>query len=64
MVGAIGVHLGLYKLILRRSSPLFGSQFHIPSRKDIDPKLLGGAAVFGWVGVSVAFVQVRGLFLQ
>ena len=47
MVGAIGAHLALYKLILRRSSPIFGSQFHIPSRRDIDPKLLGGAAIFG-----------------
>lgn len=47
MVGAIGVHLALYRLILRRSSPLFGDTFHIPNRRDINPKLVGGAALFG-----------------
>ena len=47
MVGAIGVHLALYRLILRRDSPLFTDEFHIPTRRDIDGKLVGGAALFG-----------------
>lgn len=47
MVGAIGVHLTLYRLILRHQSPLFGDTFHIPTRRDINPQLVGGAALFG-----------------
>ena len=47
MVGAIGIHLILYRLILRRKSPLFTEKFHIPTRSDITPQLIGGSAVFG-----------------
>ena len=47
MVGAIGVHLVLYRLILRRQSPLFSDRFHIPTRRDISPQLVRGAALFG-----------------
>lgn len=47
MVGGIGAHLIVYRLILRRSSPIFGSSFGIPTRVDIDPRLVGGAALFG-----------------
>jgi uncharacterized membrane protein YedE/YeeE len=47
MVSAIGVHLLLYRLILRRQSPLFSDRFHIPTRRDINPRLVGGAALFG-----------------
>ena len=47
MVGAIGVHLSLYRLILRRQSPLFADRFHIPTCRDISPSLVGGAALFG-----------------
>jgi uncharacterized membrane protein YedE/YeeE len=47
MVGAIGVHLLLYRLILRRQSPLFADRFHIPTHRDISPQLVGGSALFG-----------------
>lgn len=47
MVGAIGVHLVLFRLILRRSSPLFAERFRVPTRTDIDTRLVGGAALFG-----------------
>ncbi|MGB0591105.1 MAG: DUF6691 family protein [Myxococcota bacterium] len=47
MVGGIGVHLALYRLILGRQSPLFGDHFHIPTRRDLTWELVGGAAVFG-----------------
>ena len=47
MVGAIGVHLVLFRLILRRSSPLFAERFRVPARTDIDTRLVGGAALFG-----------------
>ena len=47
MVGAIAVHLTLYRLILRRPSPLFAEQFGIPSASHVDGRLLAGAGLFG-----------------
>ena len=47
MMGAIAVHALLYRLIRSRPSPIFAETFAIPSRKDIDPKLIGGSALFG-----------------
>ena len=47
MLGAIGVHLLFYRVIVRRTSPLFSEDFHIPSRRDMTPKLIIGAALFG-----------------
>ena len=46
-IGALGVHLLLYRLILRRKSPLFCSQFHFPTRRDITPQLVVGSGLFG-----------------
>ena len=37
MVGAIGVHLLLFKFILRRESPIFGSHFQMPTDGTLDP---------------------------
>jgi len=55
MAGAIGVHALLFLMIKKRSSPLLDSKFHLPTKKDIDGKLLLGAALFGigwgWVGI-------------
>jgi uncharacterized protein len=47
MVGAILVHAVLYRLIRRRTTPLFASTFTVPTRTDIDARLVGGAALFG-----------------
>lgn len=47
MVGAIAVHFVAYRLVMRRSSPLFDTKFHLPTRKDIDARLVVGAAIFG-----------------
>jgi uncharacterized protein len=47
MIGAIATHLVLLRLILRRAGPVFGGSFQIPTRKDIDAKLVAGAALFG-----------------
>jgi len=47
MMGAIAVHLVAYRIVVRRSSPLFDSKFHVPTRKDIDRRLVLGAALFG-----------------
>jgi len=47
MIGAILMHAVLYRLIRRRPAPLFASAFSIPTRTDIDTRLVGGAALFG-----------------
>lgn len=47
MVGAIAVHFVALRLITRRSAPLFDTRFHLPTRKDLDWRLLAGAALFG-----------------
>ncbi len=47
MIGAIGVHSIVYRLIRNRPSPLFSQAFSLPTRTDIDPRLLLGAAIFG-----------------
>ena len=47
MMGAIAVHFVAYRVIRRRTAPLFDSKFHVPTRKDVDPRLVLGAALFG-----------------
>lgn len=47
MVGAIAVHMIAYRSIRGRSAPLFAPAFVVPTRRDLDAKLLIGAAVFG-----------------
>lgn len=47
MAGAVSIHGLFYRFIRKRSSPLLDSEWHIPTRKDITPKLMIGAAIFG-----------------
>ena len=47
MVGAIAVHFVLFRFILRRPTPLLGGTFGIPTRRDIDARLVVGSALFG-----------------
>ena len=47
MVGAIAAHALLNRWILRRNRPMFGTRFALPTRRDIDLRLVAGAAVFG-----------------
>jgi len=47
MAGAIAVTLPGYRLVTRNNRPLFESRFHIPALRDIDARLVGGAAIFG-----------------
>jgi uncharacterized membrane protein YedE/YeeE len=47
MGGAVIVAFVGYRLVFRRGRPLLDSAFHVPSRKDIDGRLLAGAAIFG-----------------
>jgi uncharacterized membrane protein YedE/YeeE len=55
MGGAIGVHAITYRLILKRSSPILNSRFQLPTKKDIDKRLIIGAILFGlgwgWAGI-------------
>lgn len=36
-----------FRLTQRRGAPFFDSQFHLPVRRAIDARLVGGAALFG-----------------
>jgi len=54
MFSALAVHALAYRFLRkRRTSPLFDNRFHLPTRRDIDGRLLGGAAIFG-VGWGLA----------
>lgn len=47
MIGAIVVHSISYRLIMKRSSPFFSKEFHVPQRRDIDRSLILGSFIFG-----------------
>lgn len=47
MLGAIAVYFVANRLVSKRAAPLVGSMFHLPTRRDIDPKLVVGAGLFG-----------------
>ena len=47
MAGAVAVTLVGYRLVLRSSKPLLAERFLLPTAKDIDARLVGGAALFG-----------------
>ena len=53
MAGAIAVHAFAYRLIRRRSSPLFSKEFYVPTSKELTPSLIMGAFIFG-VGWALA----------
>ncbi len=53
MGGAIVVYAGALQLAKRREKPSFGVRFRIPTRSDITPSLIIGAAIFG-VGWGLA----------
>ncbi|MCA9650882.1 MAG: YeeE/YedE family protein [Myxococcales bacterium] len=47
MGGAILVYGPLFRLVSRRPRPRFDTKFFLPTRRDIDLRLLVGAALFG-----------------
>ena len=36
-----------YRFVLRRERPFLGDTFQLPTRQDLDGRLIGGAALFG-----------------
>ncbi|GGH28610.1 hypothetical protein SAMN05444007_104268 [Cribrihabitans marinus] len=53
MGGALAVTFLGYRLVLSRSAPVMGPEFQLPTKRDLDPKLIGGSALFG-VGWGIA----------
>ena len=55
MIGAIGVHAITYPLIRKRKSPLLVPDFYLPTKNEIDKRLILGAIIFGlgwgWAGI-------------
>jgi uncharacterized membrane protein YedE/YeeE len=47
MGGALIVTFFGYRLVLKRQAPLMSTSFQVPTRRDLDAQLIGGAAVFG-----------------
>lgn len=42
-----------YRIVLGRDGPILADVFQVPTRRDLDAKLLGGSAVFG-IGWGIA----------
>lgn len=48
MAGAVAVYALAFRRIVRaRRTPLFDRRFHLPTRADLDLRLVAGAAIFG-----------------
>lgn len=47
MAGAVIVAFFGYRLVFRRGRPIVGKAFHLPTRDDIDGRVLAGPAIFG-----------------
>ncbi len=47
MAAALAVSAPAWQIAARRRRPLLAARFETPTRTDLDPRLLGGAAVFG-----------------
>jgi uncharacterized protein len=53
MAGGLAVAFVGYRLVLPRGAPILADRFHLPTRSDVDGRLLLGAAIFG-IGWGVA----------
>jgi hypothetical protein len=47
MAGAVAVTFVGYRHVLRRSQPLFAEQFHLPTKRELDLRIVTGPAIFG-----------------
>ncbi len=53
MGAALLVAVPGFALVTRRRAPFFESRFYLPTRQDIDPRLVGGGVLFG-IGWGIA----------
>ena len=53
LAGAVATTLLLFRLVLRRGSPVLADTFHVSNLRHVDRQLLGGAALFG-IGWGIA----------
>jgi uncharacterized protein len=53
MAGAIAVTVVGFRLVLRRPRPLFAERFHLPTKRELDLRIVAGPAIFG-VGWGLA----------
>lgn len=47
MLGALSVHSFSYYFIMKRTSPLLSSKWHVPTKREITPTLVSGSFIFG-----------------
>jgi hypothetical protein len=47
LMGAVCVTALGYRWVFRRAGPLFEPRFRLPERRDVDMRLIAGAALFG-----------------
>ncbi len=47
MAGAVAVSAAGYRLALRRGRPVLAPRLDVPARRDLDGRLIAGAAIFG-----------------
>jgi uncharacterized membrane protein YedE/YeeE len=53
MGGAVLVMAAAWRVVPRMARPFAAEQFHLPSKSDLTPRLIGGAVLFG-VGWGIA----------
>lgn len=53
MAGALAVMAIAWRVRARMKRPVFAEEFSLPEKQDLDPRLIGGAALFG-VGWGIA----------
>ncbi len=47
MAGAVAVTFAGFNFVLKRSQPLFAETFHLPTKSEIDRRIILGPAIFG-----------------
>lgn len=47
MGGALLITIPAFRWVLKRPAPLLDGRFHLPTRTDVDGRLIAGAALFG-----------------
>ena len=47
MLGAVGVSAVVFRLALKQPHPVLASAFQVPSRSDVDGRLIAGGVIFG-----------------